>query len=55
MTLNDLFTQPTVSLYRECTGRERTDRVWWKTAKELAHEAAIVATGLTLLYAVFHL
>ncbi len=49
----DLFTQPTVSLYRECTGRERTDRLWWKRFKELAQEAAIVGTALILTYTAF--
>ncbi len=55
MTFADIFTQPTIGLYRECTGRERVDRHWWKCAKELAQEAAIVFTGLVLLYAIFHI
>lgn len=51
----NLFTEPTIGLYRECTGRERIDRQWWKCTKELAQEGALVLTCLALLYAVFPL
>lgn len=42
MTLADLFTEPTIGIYRECTGRDRIDRHWWKVTKDYAAEAAVV-------------
>ena len=46
MTLEDLFTEPTIGIYRECTGRERIDRHWWKVAKDYAAEAAVGTLGV---------
>ena len=42
MTIADLFTEPTIGIYRECTGRDRIDRHWWKVTKDYAAEAVIV-------------
>lgn len=53
--MKSIFTEPAIGIYRECTGRERVDRHWWKCAKELMAEAAFVFTCLAALYAFFHL
>lgn len=55
MTLADLFTEPTIGIYRECTGRERIDRHWWKVAKNYAAEAAVVGCIGLIAYGVMQL
>ena len=44
--IRGLFYVPTISIYRECTGREWTLRPWVRSAQELAKEAGIVFTWL---------
>lgn len=44
--IRGLFYEPTISIYRECTGRERTLRGWVRKAKAAIGEVGAVAALL---------
>lgn len=45
--IHGLFYEPTISIYRECTGREWTLREWVRKAKAAIGEVGAVAVLLT--------
>lgn len=44
--IRGLFYEPTINIYRECTGRERTLREWVRKAKAAIGEVGAVAVLL---------
>lgn len=44
--IHGLFYEPTINIYRECTGRERTLREWVRKAKVAIGEVGAVAALL---------
>ena len=52
--IRGLFYEPTISIYRECTGREWTLRPWVRTAQELGKEAGLVVAALAAFWLYMH-
>lgn len=52
--IRGLFYVPTISIYRECTGREWTLRPWVRSAQELAKEAGIVFAAFAAFWLYMH-
>lgn len=52
--IRGLFYVPTISIYRECTGREWTLRPWVRSAQEVAKEAGIVFAALAAFWLYMH-
>lgn len=46
--IRGLFYEPTINIYRECTGRERTLREWVRKAKTAIEEVGALAVLLAV-------
>lgn len=48
--IRGLFYEPTISIYRECTGQERTLREWVRKAKTAIGEVGALAVLLAVCW-----